>query len=103
MKPKQPETLPKMALPGAVCSQWKRCGSSRCRCADGAPHGPYHYRFWREDGRLRKVYVKPADLVTVRAACDAYRERQRLFREFRDIGRRDWSHLAGLLREVVNA
>jgi transcriptional regulator with XRE-family HTH domain len=26
-------------------------------------HGPYHYRFWREGGRLRKQYVKPAELA----------------------------------------
>ncbi len=99
MGTKQRKTLPKM-LPGAVCRQWKRCGKPGCRCAHGALHGPYHYRFWREGGRLRKAYVKSADVPAVRAACDDYRERQRLFREFRDIGRREWSHLMGLLREV---
>ncbi len=67
----------------------------------GALHGPYFYRFWREGGRLRKAYVKPADVTMVWAACDDYRERQRLFRAFRDIGRREWSHLAELLTEAV--
>jgi hypothetical protein len=87
-------------LPGAVCRQWKRCGKAGCKCSCGALHGPYFYRFWREDGRLRKAYVKSADVQAVRAACDDYRERQRLFREFRDIGRREWSLLAGLLTEA---
>lgn len=30
-----------------------KCGKD---CA-GCPHGPYLYKYWREDGRLRKAYV----------------------------------------------
>ena len=69
------DPLPKM-LPGAVCAQWRRCGKPACRCARGQPHGPYFFRFWRQGGKLRKVYVRPAELERVRAACRA-RQRQR--------------------------
>ncbi len=93
------EPLPKM-LPGAVCAQWKRCGKPRCRCASGQLHGPYFYRFWREDGRLRKAYVKPADLAVVRAACDSERELLRAGRLARALGRQDWQRLVALLREM---
>lgn len=48
--------LPK-TLPGAVCEQWRTCGRKNCRCARGQPHGPYYYRFFRVNGRLRKEYV----------------------------------------------
>jgi hypothetical protein len=32
------------------------------------------YRFWREGGRLRKAYVRKADVESVRASCDRWRE-----------------------------
>jgi hypothetical protein len=66
--------LPKM-LPGTVHEQWVRCGRDNCRCSGGQDrtqlHGPYYYRYWREDGRLRKEYIKRADLESVTAACNA--------------------------------
>jgi hypothetical protein len=36
-------------------------------------HGPYYYRFWREQGRLRKAYVRTKDVAHVRAACTHWR------------------------------
>ena len=101
MQTKQRKTLPKQSLPGAVIPQYVRCGRSTCPCAQGQLHGPYYYRFWRERGRLRKQYVRMADVAMVRAACDEHRNTWRLFRESRDIGRREWSRLAGLLQEAV--
>jgi hypothetical protein len=69
------EVLPKI-LPGVVCQQWVRWGRPNCRCARGELHGPYPYHFARQQGRLRKRYVKPAEVEEVRAACQA-RQRQR--------------------------
>lgn len=60
-------------LPGTVIPQYVRCGKPNCRCARGDLHGPYWYRFWREDPYvLHKEYVREADLEQVRAACEAY-------------------------------
>src|SRR5262245_7945046 len=70
------ESLPKM-LPGVVCEQWTRCGRGNCRCVSGRPHGPYHYRFWREGGKLRKAYVRRADVDHVRAQCRARQANRR--------------------------
>ena len=71
-----PKTIPDK-LPGAVCAQYVRCGKPDCKCARGELHGPYWYRFWREDGcKLHKQYVRKADLEAVRAACAAYREEE---------------------------
>ncbi len=95
---KSQKPLPKM-LPGAVCQQWKRCGRHGCRCMTGALHGPYYYRFWREGGRLRKAYVKPADLDAVQAACVNERELRRARRVLLALGREDWQRLTRLLRE----
>ena len=38
-------------------NEWIRCGKDTCRCAAGAFHGPYTYKYWREDGRVKKAYV----------------------------------------------
>ena len=71
-------TLPKM-MKGSVHAQWVKCGKPGCRCARGEPHGPYFYLFWREQGRLRKAYIRTGDLPHVVAAIRAYRlEKQRV-------------------------
>jgi hypothetical protein len=49
-----PKTTP---LPGSLHREWRRCGKPTCRCAHGAAHGPYAYRYWYEHGRRRKAYV----------------------------------------------
>jgi hypothetical protein len=67
------ETLPKTLL-GVVCAQWRKCGKAGCRCARGDLHGPYFARFWRQGGRLRKAYVRKADVEDVRGRCLARRQ-----------------------------
>jgi hypothetical protein len=91
---KKPKTLPKM-LPGVVCAQQVRCGKPGCRCARGQGHLAY-YRFWREGGRLRKRYVRRADLAVVRAACDARRQERRELVE----AWQHWRKLVATVREV---
>jgi len=96
------KTLPK-TLPGAICAQWKKCGKPVCKCARGDLHGPYWYRFWREDGRLRKAYVRQTDVPAVRAACTEERQTKRMLGLMRALAREDWSRLASLLSEVAHA
>jgi hypothetical protein len=91
---KTPEPLPK-TLPGTVCAQRVRCGKPGCRCARGPGHLAY-YRFWREGGRLRKCYVRHADLAAVRAACEARRRERRELAE----AWQQWRRLVAVLREV---
>ena len=61
-------------LPGSLHAERVRCGRPRCRCAHGATHGPYWYRRWWEHGRLRREYVRPADLSATAAAIARWRE-----------------------------
>jgi hypothetical protein len=89
------DSLPKM-LPGVVCTQWVRCGRAHCRCNEGWPHGPYHYRFWREGGKLRKAYIRPTDLDDVQAQCKA---RQAYRRELA-ASWQQWRQLTALVKEV---
>ena len=75
MKTESAETLPKI-LVGAVCKQLKTCGKANCRCVRNGQKHVYYYRFYRENGRLRKQYVRVSDLERVRAACTAHKELQ---------------------------
>jgi hypothetical protein len=91
---KNPESLPK-TLPGVVCAQRVRCGKPNCGCANGEGHLAF-YRFWRVGGRLRKCYVRRADLASVRAACEArHRERRELAESWQE-----WRKLVAVVREV---
>jgi len=98
MKEKSEKLLPKI-LPGAVCAQMIRCGKANCKCARGELHGPFFYRFWREDGRLRKEYVRKIDVVITQAACDARREEARAVRQAGCWSMGHWRELQKLLRE----
>lgn len=89
------ESLPKM-LAGVVCAQRVRCGKPNCRCARGRGHLAY-YRFWREDGKLCKQYVRRVDLASVQAACEArQRERRELVNAWRQ-----WRELVTTVREIT--
>lgn len=87
--------LPK-TLPGVVCQQWVKCGRPDCRCARGSPHGPYFYRFYREGGRLRKRYVRAADVGRVREQCEARRQARQVLADWCEV----WRRLAAQVREV---
>lgn len=94
---KQAKALPKT---GALCPQWVKCGKSTCHCAVGNLHGPYWYLFWRQGGRLRKRYIKPAEVEAVRAACDAERQRRRRWRRVKKAAQQQYRELLPLLREI---
>src|SRR5579864_9626796 len=55
-------------LAGSLTEQPRRCGRPGCRCADGAPHGPYSYFTPRPAGRGRARYV-PAALAGAVRRC----------------------------------
>ena len=61
-----PQALPKR---GSIHRQRVRCGHAACHCAAGELHGPYPYLFWRENGKLRKRYLRLEVVDNVRAAA----------------------------------
>ena len=42
---------------GSVVKEKVKCGDESCHCADGELHGPYLYRYWKEDGKTRSKYI----------------------------------------------
>lgn len=83
-------------LPGAICPQYV--------LRDGKRFGPYWYRFYREGGRLRKVYVPEACLEQTRLSCLLYcleRERLRLFRRRIRLSAQHSAEAARLARVLV--
>ena len=87
-------SFPKIeALPGSLHAERKRCNRPNCRCVAGgdALHGPYFYRRWLENGRLRRQYVKAANAERVRAALAEWRRlhppARRMREEMRELRR----------------
>ncbi len=70
-----PETQ-EQGLPGAVTTEYKRCGRARCRCRRGQLHGPYYYWQGRMLGVTWKKYLKRADAPRVMALCRLQRDRR---------------------------
>lgn len=74
-------------LLGSLRAEYRRCGKAGCRCAGGEPedlHGPYWYRYWRDDdGRQHKAYVRRSELDQVRAAIERRKARLGMQREER--------------------
>jgi hypothetical protein len=95
VKTKSENLLPKI-LPAAVCPQFVRCGKPDCRCISGKLHGPYFYCFWREDGKLKKAYIRKADVDRVRDLCQAERRTRQMLNIDFDL----WRSLQLELREV---
>ena len=50
----------------AVCAQYVKCGKTNCKRASGQTHGPYFAAFWKENGQIRKRYIKLADVEQMR-------------------------------------
>jgi hypothetical protein len=61
-------------LAGSLHATHTRCNRANCRCARGELHAPYWRRHWREGDRQHWQYVRAADLPTVRARLEAWRE-----------------------------
>ena len=89
-------------LPGVVCPQMVQCGKVGCKCQRGELHGPYYYRFWREDGRLRKEYVPRSQLHIVKAQCDRRRRQQQETKAAREQAR-EISHQIKQVEQLINA
>ncbi len=92
-------SFPKIApLPGGLYAERKRCNRPNCRCAAGgdALHGPYLYRRWMENGRLRRRYVKRADAERTRAGLAEWRRRHPPARSAREL----LAELRRLFRQV---
>jgi hypothetical protein len=69
-----PPQLP-VVLRGSVVTRRRRCGKPNCRCADGvnlheSPALSYSVR-----GRTRILLLEEADVASVRAAVERYRDK----------------------------
>lgn len=71
---------PGAQLPGSVHAIRTRCGKPNCRCRAGQLHGPYFVRYWREQGRLRRQYLRPADVEQIRERCEQWRKMRTTWR-----------------------
>jgi hypothetical protein len=72
-QPVQTDDLPETADPiddpdesekGTVVTEKVKCGDDSCKCTSENPqdmHGPYLYRYYRENGTMKSEYIGKAD------------------------------------------
>jgi len=56
----EPVDEPHNSENGTVVKEKVTCGDASCKCASGDPadmHGPYLYRYYRENGTMKSEYV----------------------------------------------
>jgi hypothetical protein len=71
-----PKTIAEI-LNGGVYIQQVRCSKHNCKCARGHLHIAYYF-FTRQEGKLRKFYVRKNELESFRALVDlAVEEKKR--------------------------
>ena len=99
MKTESAEMLPQI-MAGSVCKQLKTCGKTNCRCMRTGQKHVHYYRFYRENGRLRKQYVRSADLERVRAACAAHKQMRAKLRAGRAEYKRVLAYARTLFRGI---
>ena len=80
----------------AICIQYRKCGKPGCRCNAGALHGPYFFYFYREDGKLKKSYIRKAE---AKALWEHY-SRWRQIQKQRAADRREFTELCREVRRL---
>lgn len=58
--PENAEVVEENSTKGWIIKEHVKCGDDTCHCADpdDPGHGPYKYRYWRDNGELQCEYVK---------------------------------------------
>jgi hypothetical protein len=75
MLPKTPQEI----INGGVYLQRVRCGKRNCRCARGEHHEA-HYFIYRDGGRQMKLYLRGAEVETMKELVASSRHEKRLHR-----------------------
>lgn len=86
---------------GSVVACYTKCNRANCKCLQGQLHGPYFYRFWRQDGKRFKRYIRKEDVAVTKAACKSYQEQKRLNKQSHQKHLTLWRELKAKLNEVI--
>jgi hypothetical protein len=87
---------------GSVVTSFVKCSRSNCKCLQGQLHGPYFYRFWRQNGKRVKQYIRKQDLLMIKAACDSYKHQKQLNKQIHQENLALWRKLKAQLKELIS-
>jgi hypothetical protein len=76
--------------PGALVSQYRKCGKPTCHCArpDSSGHGPYWLITHRTGGKTRSQAVPAVALERAKEQLEEYRRLRGLWRELIEVSER---------------
>src|ERR1041384_4468795 len=80
----------------AICQQFRKCGKAGCKCNSGSLHGPYFFYFFRENGKLKKSYIRKAEAQALWENYSQWRQVQKQ----RAADRRDFTEFCRNLRRL---
>src|SRR5215470_4569600 len=80
----------------AICQEYKKCGKPGCKCNSGHLHGPYYYYFYRENGKLKRSYIRKADAEVL---WENYLRRRQLQKHYAD-EREEYTDYSRELRRI---
>jgi hypothetical protein len=66
----------------------------------GPKHGPYYTRYWWQDGRRQKRYVRREDAAESAAACAVRRQIEKDARARAEAAREEWRNVRALIRSL---
>lgn len=87
---------------GSIVAYYKKCNRANCKCRQGQLHGPYFYRFWRQEGKRFKEYIRKENVAVTKAACESYQRQKRLNKNTRQKHLTLWRKLKTQLKEVTS-
>jgi hypothetical protein len=66
----------------------------------GPRHGPYYARFWWQDGRRYKRYIRQGEAEKVAIACAVRRAGEGMARRESEVTFQQWREVRTLIREI---
>ena len=65
----------------------------------GPKHGPYYARYWWQNGRRHKTYIRSVDAPEAVAACADRRQAERVTRSAAEASRQAWRRIRTFIRD----
>jgi len=74
-------------LPIWVTTQYTYCKKGNCKCTRGKPHGPFHYLFFKQHGKIFHRYISQKNLSRIERLISCYQTYTRRLAEINKINK----------------
>lgn len=68
-------------MPGSLVAARLPCNKGNCKCTRGELHGPTWRLTWNESGKSRILYIRQAELASVKKGTERYRNAKSILKQ----------------------